>query len=70
MAINPANPNYGQILSMALEDRAPEWQDIVSKAIPLFNVLQRKGLWETYSGPKIRQSLLIDLPSIQWYSRL
>jgi len=68
MAINPANPNYGQILSMALEDRAPEWQDIVSKAIPLFNVLQRKGLWETYSGPKIRQSLLLDLPSIQWYS--
>jgi len=60
--------NYQQALSMALEDRAPAWQDIISDAIPLFDVLRRKGLWQTYSGPRIRQTLMFDLPTIQWYS--
>lgn len=67
MPINP-NVNYQQVLSMALEERSSSWQDIVSDAIPLFDVLRRKGLWETYSGPRIRQTLLIDLPEIQWYA--
>lgn len=67
MAIQP-NVNYQQVLSMALEDRSSGWQDIVSDAIPFFDALRRKGLWETYSGPRIRQTLLIDLPEIQWYS--
>lgn len=67
MPINPV-VNYQQVLSMALEDRSSGWQDIVSDAIPLFDVLRRKGLWETYSGPRIRQTLLIDLPDIQWYA--
>lgn len=67
MSINP-NIYYQQVLSMALEDRSSRWQDIVSDAIPLFDVMRRKGLWETYSGPRIRQTLLIDLPEIQWYS--
>src|SRR5690606_3012416 len=62
------NVNYQQVLSMALEERSPVWQDIVSDAIPLFDVLRRKGLWQTYSGPRIRQTLLIDLPEIQWYA--
>lgn len=66
MAINP-NINYQQVLSMALEDRSTAWQDLVSDNIPLFDVLRRKGLWESYSGPRIRQTLLIDLPNIQWY---
>lgn len=66
MAINP-NINYQQVLSMALEDRSTAWQDLVSDAIPLFDVLRRKGLWESYSGPRIRQTLLINLPGIQWY---
>jgi hypothetical protein len=66
MSIN-TNVNYQQVLSMALEERSSAWQDIVSNAIPLFDVLRRKGLWETYSGPRIRQTLLIDLPEIQWY---
>lgn len=59
---------YQQVLSMALEDRSSAWQDIVSDAIPLFACLREKDLWETYSGPTIRQSLLIDLPAIQWYN--
>lgn len=67
MPINP-NYNYQQVLSMALEERSSAWQDIVSDAIPLFDVLRRKGLWEPYSGPRIRQTLLIDLPGIQWYA--
>lgn len=68
MASINTNVNYQQVLSMALEERSPVWQDIVSDAIPLFDVLRRKGLWQTYSGPRIRQTLLIDLPEIQWYS--
>lgn len=67
MAIN-TNVNYQQVLSMALEQRSKAWQDIVSDANPLFDVLRRKGLWQSYSGPRIRQTLLIDLPNIQWYS--
>ena len=66
MPIN-TNVNYQQVLSMALEERSSTWQDLVSDAIPLFDVLRRKGLWESYSGPRIRQTLLIDLPEIQWY---
>lgn len=66
MPINP-DLNYQQILSNTLEARSRGWQDLVSDAIPLFDVLRRKGLWETYSGPRIRQSLMIDLPGIQWY---
>lgn len=67
MAINP-DVNYQQVLSLALEERSGAWQDLVSDAIPFFDVLRRKGLWEPYSGPRIRQTLLIDLPEIQWYS--
>jgi hypothetical protein len=67
MAIN-TNINYQQVLSTALEDRSDTYQDIVSDAVPLFDVLRRKGLWKTYSGPRIRQTLRIDLPVIQWYA--
>ncbi|MEZ2132696.1 MULTISPECIES: hypothetical protein [unclassified Sinorhizobium] len=64
------NVNYQQVLSMALEDRSRTWQDIISNAIPLFDVLRRKGLWQAYSGPTIRQTLRFALPQIQWYSGL
>ncbi len=67
MSINSVTA-YQQVLSMALEERSSAWQDIVSDAVPLFDVLRRKGLWQTYSGPRIRQTLLIDLPEIQWYA--
>ncbi len=66
MPINP-NVNYQQVLSTALEERSSAWQDLVSDSTPLFDVLRRKGLWESYSGPRIRQTLLIDLPQGQWY---
>jgi hypothetical protein len=62
-------PNaYAQILSMALEDRSSEYQDLVSNNNALLAVLKRKGLWQTYSGPKIRQTLQIAKQVAQWYS--
>jgi len=34
----------------------------------LLAVMKRKGLWQTYSGPFIRQTLQIGKQSAQWYS--
>jgi hypothetical protein len=59
---------YQQILSMALEDRSSSYQDLVSSNNALLAVLRRKGLWHTYSGPKIRQTLQIAKNTAQWYS--
>lgn len=67
MAINPV-ANYQQVLSMALEDRAPAWQDLVSNSNALLAVLKRKGLWEPYSGPRIRETLQITKQDAQWYN--
>ena len=59
---------YQQILSMAVEDRASGYQDMVSNNNALLAVMKRKGMWQTYSGPKIRQTLQIGKQSAQWYS--
>ena len=59
---------YQQILSMALEDRSSGYEDLVSNNNALLAVMRRKGLWTTYSGPKIRQTLQIGKQSAQWYS--
>jgi len=59
---------YQQILSMSLEQRSPKYQDLVSNNNALFAVLKRKGLWQTYSGPRIRQTLQIAKQTAQWYS--
>ena len=63
-----AAPAYQQILSMALEDRSSGYQDLVSNNNAMLAVMRRKGLWHTYSGPKIRQTLQIGKSSAQWYS--
>jgi hypothetical protein len=62
------NAAYQQILSMALEDRSSGYQDLVSNNNALLAVLKRKGMWKTYSGPKIRETLQIGKSSAQWYS--
>lgn len=67
MAIN-TNVNYQQVLSMALEERSSAWEDIVSEAIPLLDAMKRKGMWRSYTGPRIRQTVQFALPSVQWYS--
>ncbi|MCD0415690.1 phage major capsid protein [Rubrivivax sp. JA1024] len=58
-----------EVLSLALEQRSPGYQDLVSNSNALLAVLKRKGLWESYSGPKIRQRLLYNKTgSAVWYN--
>jgi hypothetical protein len=59
---------YQQVLSMALEERSSSYQDLVSSNNALLSVLRRKGNWQTYSGPAIRQTLQIAKQAAQWYS--
>jgi hypothetical protein len=68
MANVTSNAAYQQILSMALEDRSDGYQDLVSNNNAMLAVMRRKGLWNTYSGARIRQSLQIGKQSAQWYS--
>ena len=67
MSINTVEA-YQQVLSMALEDRAAGYQDLVSNSNALLNVMKRKGLWKEYSGSRIRETLQISKPDGQWYS--
>jgi hypothetical protein len=67
MAINAVTA-YQQVLSMAIEERSPSYQDLVSNANVLLATLKRKGLWEAYSGPRIRETLQIAKQDAQWYS--
>ena len=62
------NAQYQQILSMSLEDRSTEYMDLVSNNNALLAVTRRKGGWQTYSGPRIRQTLQIGKQTAQWYS--
>jgi hypothetical protein len=62
------NAAYQQILSMALEDRSSSYVDLVSNNNALLAVMRRKGLWHTYSGPRIRQTLQVSKNVAQWYS--
>jgi hypothetical protein len=68
MANINTNAAYQQILSMALEDRSSSYQDLVSANNAMLAVMRRKGLWHTYSGPRIRQTLQINKNVAQWYS--
>ena len=63
-----SNAHYQQILSMSLEDRSSGYQDLVSNNNVLLAALKRKGLWKTYSGPRIRETLQIGKQVAQWYS--
>src|SRR6187401_1722853 len=53
---------------MAVEDRSSGYQDLVSNNNALLAVVRRKGLWQNYSGPRIRQTLQIGKQVAQWYS--
>ena len=68
MANLTTNVHYQQILSTALEDRSSGYQDLVSNNNALLAVMRRKGLWRTYSGPRIRETLQIAKATAQWYS--
>src|SRR5215467_2415338 len=60
--------HYQQVLSMALEDRSSSYEDLVSNNNAMLAVMRRKGLWKTYSGPRIRQTLQIAKSDAQWYA--
>lgn len=68
MPITQTAAAYQQILSMALEDRSSGYQDLVSNNNALLAVMRRKGLWKTYSGPRIRETLQVTKQVAQWYS--
>lgn len=58
-----------EILSLALEDRSSGYQDLISNSNALLATLKSKGLWQTYSGPKIRERLLYnETGSAVWYN--
>jgi hypothetical protein len=58
-----------EILSLALEDRSSGYQDLVSNSNALLALLKRKGLWQPYSGPRIRERLLYNKTgSAVWYN--
>lgn len=67
MPINPVTA-YQQTLSLTLEERSPGYQDLVSNNNALLAVMRRKGLWQSYSGPRIRETLQIAKQDAQWYS--
>lgn len=67
MSINPVTA-YQQTLSLTLEERSPGYQDLVSDNNALLAVMRRKGLWQSYSGPRIRETLQIAKQDAQWYS--
>lgn len=68
MALTSTEKNQ-EILSLALEDRSKGYQDLISNSNALLAVLKRKGLWQTYSGPKIRERLLYnETGSAVWYT--
>jgi hypothetical protein len=68
MANIQTNPNYQQILSMAVEQRSTAYQDLVGNNNAMLTLLKRKGLFQEYSGPRIRQTLQIAKTTAQWYS--
>lgn len=68
MALTSVEKNQ-EILSLALEDRATGYQDLVSNSSALLALLRRKGKFKTYSGPRIRERLLYgQTGSAVWYN--
>jgi len=53
---------------MSLEARSSSYQDLVSNNNALLAVMKRKGMWQTYSGPRIRQTLQVSKQIAQWYA--
>ena len=51
-----------------MKSRSSSYQDLVSNNNALLAVLKRKGLWQTYSGPRIRQTLQVSKNVAQWYN--
>lgn len=59
MAIN-TTAAYQEALSLALEDRSKGLSDLVSNANVVFAEMHSRGMWTTFSGPNIRESLIYN----------
>lgn len=68
MALTSTEKNQ-EILSLALEDRSPGYQDLVSNSNALLAIIKRKDNWKTFSGPTIRETLLYQQSgNLVWYN--
>lgn len=52
------NERLQETLSLALEDRSPGYQDLVSNANAILYLMKKNGQFKSFSGPKIRERLL------------
>ncbi|MEL6758225.1 MAG: phage major capsid protein [Pseudomonadota bacterium] len=52
-----SNERLQETLSLALEQRSPGYQDLVSNANPILKMMKDEGMFKEFSGPKIRERL-------------
>jgi hypothetical protein len=56
MALN-TNERLQETLSLALEQRSPGYQDLISNNHVILMTMKKNGQWKEFSGPKIRETL-------------
>lgn len=55
-----SNEKLQEAFSLALEDRAQGYQDLVSNSNAILYAIKERGGWKTFSGPTIRERLLYN----------
>lgn len=55
-----SNEKLQEAFSLALEDRASGYQDLVSNSNVVFYEMKKRGGWKPFSGPTIRERLLYN----------
>lgn len=53
-----SNERLQEAFSLALEDRSPGYQDLVSNANAILFIMRERGQFSPFSGPKIRERLM------------
>lgn len=53
-----SNDKLTEAFSLALEDRSSGYQDLVSNSNIVFTEMKKRGCWQPFSGPTIRERLL------------
>lgn len=54
------NEQLGEILSSAISERSKTYVDLVSNSNVLLSAMRKHGMWKSYTGPSIRQTLQLD----------
>jgi len=49
-----------EVFSLALEDRSPGYNDLVTNSNAILYIMRQKGQFKTFSGPSIRERLLYN----------